>query len=121
MKTELILTKIFILIFLVSCNAAQEDKAKAANRDEFILTGRIENAGDLESIQVYEGEVANHSIALEGDGQFEFKGSAPDATLYTLLVGQRPFMLILENGEEVEFNADLKDPGNYTVKGSEAS
>lgn len=30
-------------------------------------------------------------------------------------------MLIVKNGEEIELNADLKDPGNYTVKGSETS
>lgn len=119
MKTELILTKIFTLIFLVSCNAAEQDKA--ADRDKFILTGRIENAGDLESIQVYEGETASHSIELNNNGEFNFEGSAPDATLYTLLVGQRPFMLIVKDGEEIELNADLKDRGNYTVTGSETS
>ncbi|MEX2591205.1 MAG: TlpA disulfide reductase family protein [Anditalea sp.] len=113
MKTSLILTKIFTLIFLMSCNAAEDDK--------FILTGRIENAGEIKSIQVYEGEAANHSIELDRNGEFNFEGSAPGATLYTLLVGQRPFMLILKNGEEVEFIADLKDPGNYTVTGSKTS
>jgi len=113
MKTGLTLTKIFSLIFLISCNAAEDD--------HFVLTGRIENAGDIKSIQVYEGEAASHTIDLEGSGAFHFEGSALDAALYTLLVGQRPFMLIVKNGDEIAFNADLKNPGSYTVKGSEAS
>src|SRR5690606_24244714 len=101
MKTELILPKIFILIFLASCNAAEQDKAKAADRDKFILTGRVENAGDLETIQVDEGETASHSIELDNNGEFNFEGSAPDATLYTLFVEQRPFMLIVKDGEDI--------------------
>src|SRR5690606_37302925 len=113
MKTGLTLTNIFSLIFLISCNAAEDD--------HFVVTGRIENAGDIKSIQVYEGEAASYTIDLEGSGEFHFEGSAPDAALYTLLVGQRPFMLIVENGDEITFNADLKNPGSYTVTGSKAS
>ncbi len=121
MKTALILTKLFILTFLASCNAAERDQSKETDGDKFTITGSIENAEGINSIQVYEEEVASHSIELKGNGEFKFEGNAPDATLYTLLVGQRPFMLIVKNGEEVEFSADLKDPGNYTVTGSETS
>ncbi len=121
MKTGLIITKIFTLIFLASCNAADQDQTKETDGDKFIITGRIENADGINNVQVFEGEVASHSVDLENNGEFEFEGSAPDATLYTLLVGQRPFMLIVKNGEEVEFTADLKDPRNYTVTGSETS
>ena len=64
MKSELILTKAFILVLLVSCNAADKDKAKAVDQDKFILTGRIENAGELESIRLLEGETATHTIGL---------------------------------------------------------
>src|SRR5690606_25811663 len=121
MKTGLIITKIFTLIFLASCNAADQDQTKETDGDKFIITGRIENADGINSFQVFEGEVATHSVDLEDNGEFEFEGNAPDATLYTLLVGQRPFLLIVKNGEEVEFTADLNDASNYTVKGSEAS
>src|SRR5690606_38495132 len=109
MKTGLIITKIFTLIFLASCNAADQDQTKETDGDKFIITGRIENADGINSFQVFEGEVATHSVDLENNGEFEFEGNAPDATLYTLLVGQRPFMLIVKNGEEVEFTADLND------------
>src|SRR5690606_9488460 len=121
MKTKLNLTKVFILVFLVSCNAADKDKAKAVGQDKFILTGYIENARELESVGLKEGETATHSIELEKNGSFYFEGSAPDAALYNLLVGERAYMLILENGEKVEFSADLTDLGNYTVRGSETS
>ena len=121
MKTGLIITKIFTLIFLMSCNATDQKQAKEIDGEKFMINGNIKNAGETKSIQIYEGEVASHTIDLESNGDFKFEGSAPDATLYTLVMGQRPFMLIAKNGEEIEFSADLKDPGNYTVKGSEAS
>lgn len=66
MKTGLTLTKIFTLIFLMSCSAAEND-------DKFILTGRIENIGEIKNIQVYEGEVASHTIELESNGDLNLK------------------------------------------------
>ncbi|WP_235941004.1 TlpA disulfide reductase family protein [Cyclobacterium roseum] len=121
MKSEIILIKAFILILLMSCNAAEKESAKAVAQDKFILTGRIENAGELESVRLLEGETATHAIELESNGGFNFEGSTPDEALYTLLVGERSFMLVLKNGEKVEFNADLSNPDHYTVKGSETS
>src|SRR5690606_26476844 len=61
------------------------------------------------------------TIALDDQGQFYYEGNAPHAVLYTLVVGQRPFLLVVNNGEKVEFKADLKDPGNYMVEGSATS
>lgn len=119
MKIGLVLTKIFTLIFLTACSAVED--GKAIEDDKYILSGRIENAGELKSIILYEGNAVVDSIALDKKGEFQLEGSAPEAALYTLLVGQRPYMLILENGEDVEFNADLNNTGQYTVSGSENS
>src|SRR5690606_22962833 len=113
MKIGIFLTKIFALIFFSACNAA--------NDDSFILAGRIDNAPQLRSIVLYEGETFVDSIALDESGNFYMEGTALEPTLYELLVEQESYMLILENGEKVEFKADLNAPRQYTVKGSETS
>src|SRR5690606_41331626 len=96
MKTGLTLTNIFSMIFLISCNAAEDD--------HFVLTGRIENAGDIKSIQVYEGEAASHTIDLEGSVAFHFEGSALDAALCPLQVVQWPYMMIVKDVDEIAIN-----------------
>lgn len=113
MKTGLFLTNIFALIFLSACNAASDDN--------FVLSGRVDNASHLSSIILYEDETVVDSIALAENGDFYMEGTAPEATLYELRVEEESYMLILENGEKVEFNIDLNNPGEYVVKGSEAS
>lgn len=113
MKIGIFLTKIFALIFFSACNAA--------NDDSFILAGRIDNAPQLRSIVLYEGETFVDSIALDESGNFYMEGTALEPTLYELLVEQESYMLILENGEKVEFKTDLNAPRQYTVKGSETS
>ena len=113
MKAVLKLTRIFILVLLTACNSAEDDK--------FSLTGSIQNAGESTLIEMYEGETLVDTIPLDDQGQFYYEGNAPHAVLYTLVVGQRPFLLVVNNGEKVEFKADLKDPGNYMVEGSATS
>ena len=113
MNIRLILINIFTILFFASCNAVDDDK--------FTLSGQIENAGQLKSIFLYEGESVIDSIALDQKGKFHYDGTSPEAALYTLLVGQRPFLLVLQNGEQVELKADLNNAANYTVSGSETS
>ncbi len=113
MKTVIFLTNIFTLLFLSACSAA--------NEDSFILSGRIDNADELKSVILYEGETFVDSIAVDENGNFHIEGIASEPTLYELLVEQESYMLILENGDKVEFNADLNTPAQYTVKGSEGS
>src|SRR5690606_28439452 len=73
------------------------------------------------SVILYEGETFVDSIALDKNGNFSMEGTASEPTLYQLLVEQESYMLILENGNKVEFNVDLNTPTPYTVKGSESS
>lgn len=113
MKIGLILTKIFTLIFLTSCNAVDDSK--------FTINGHVDNAGEVGNIVLYEGEVQLESATLDENDNFYFEGSSPEPGLYTLLVGERPYMLVLENGEAVEFEADVKQPSNYKVSGSKTS
>lgn len=113
MKIGLILTKIFVLISLMSCNAVDDTK--------FTIAGHVENAGDVSNIVLYEGEMQLETVALDANNDFYFEGNTPDPGLYTLLIGERPYMLVLENGEAVEFEVDLKKPSDYKISGSKTS
>lgn len=105
--------KIAILFSFFSC--------RTSNDANFILSGRIDHATDLKSIALYEGETLVDSIALDASGSFQLEGTASEPTLYELLVEQESYMLILKNGDKVEFGTSLNAPGEYTVKGSEHS
>lgn len=113
MRTALFLTNIFAFLFLGACNSTKGDK--------FIFRGQIENANQLQSILLYEGETFVDSIALDEKGNFYIEGTATGPTLYELVVEQGAYMLIFENGQEIVFNTDLSAPHEYAVKGSEAS
>lgn len=113
MKIGLILTKIFVLIFLTSCNAVDDTK--------FTINGHVENAGGVSNIVLYEGEMQLESVTLDANNDFYFEGATPDPGLYTLLIGERPYMLVLKNGDAVKFETDLKKPGDYKISGSKTS
>lgn len=102
-----------VLILLTGC--------AATSSDNFKLAGRLDHADQLTAIAIFEGEEFIDSIALDSKGNFQFEGAAIEPTLYELVAGQHAYMLILENGEHVEFTADLNEQGKYTVGGSETS
>lgn len=113
-KMRLLLTGIVSLFLLASCSTA--------NKDTFILHGEIENAGDLKKVLLYEGEKIVDSATLDEDNKFKFERAAKEATPYTLLAGSQPYMLVLKNGDQIEFKTDLNNTEvRYTVSGSEIS
>jgi peroxiredoxin len=115
MKTN-ILIAVIMAFFLASCSNS------IANTDKFELSGQIENAGDVKKVLLYEGETVVDSASLDNNNRFHFERSAADASLYTLIVGYRPYLLVLEAGDKVEFKTDLKDSEEkYSVRGSEVS
>lgn len=92
------------------------------NKDQFVLNGSIENAGDLKKVYLYEGNAKIDSAFLNESDEFRFRRSAIEPRIYTLDVGEAQYLFILKNGETVEFATDLgKDPLAYTVTGSDAS
>lgn len=116
MKTNVLLAGIIAFVFLASCSNS------TANTDKFELKGQIENAGDVRKVFLYEGEAVIDSASLDQDNRFRLERTATGSNLYTLIVGYQPYLLVLENGDRVEFRTDLKDSETqYTVSGSEAS
>lgn len=96
--------------------------ASCSNNDEFVLNGQVENAGDLKKVLLYEGEKVIDSAFLNENDKFRFRRTALEAKPYTLVVGNRPYMLVLQNGDKVEFKTDLtQSEDKYQIEGSEIS
>ena len=114
MKINSLIAGFISIVFLASCGGASSEK--------FELSGHVENVGDVKMVYLYEGESPIDSTEFDGNNNFHFERKAEGSNLYTLVVGYTPYLLILENGDKVEFKANLNDSeAQYTVKGSEAS
>ena len=100
------------IIFAASCKKS----------NELSISGKVENAGDVKKILLYEADSLVDSAFLNEDSQFKFRRVAPDANFYTLVIGEKNFLIIGENGEEIELKTNYTDTTNtYTIEGSEES
>lgn len=96
--------------------------SSCTNEDLFILNGEIENAGDLKKVLLYEGDAVIDSAFLNEDDKFRFKRTAVEAKPYTLVIGSRSYMLVLGNGDRVDFKTNLNESSDsYSVSGSDIS
>jgi peroxiredoxin len=92
------------------------------NSDELIISGQIDNAGDIKKIFLYETDSLVDSAFLNEDNKFKFRRIAPESNFYTVVVGEKNFLLIGKNGESIEVSTDYTDTTDtYEVKGSEDS
>lgn len=87
----------------------------------FVINGQIDNAGGVRTVVMYEGDRVLDSVFLAERGKFRFQRMASHPRLLTLDAGGQRYHLILQNGDEVSFHADLMGEGAYTVSGSDLS
>lgn len=96
-------------LFLASCK----------NNDELSIKGKVENAGTLKKVLLYETDQLVDSAFLNENNEFKFRRVAPEANFYTLVIGESNYLVVGANGDELEFKADLSDSTNsYEIKGS---
>lgn len=96
-------------LFLASCKSS----------DELSISGKVENAGNLKKVLLYETDQLVDSAFLNENNEFKFRRVAPEANFYTLVIGESNYLVVGANGDELEFKADLSDSTNsYEVKGS---
>ena len=96
--------------------------SSCTNKEQFVLNGKIENAGDLKKVYLYEGNAIIDSAFLNESNEFRFRRSAVEPRIYTLDAGQAQYLFVLQNGENVSFATDFsKDPLQYVITGSEVS
>lgn len=111
MKRSLLIA-VTVLTTLASCK----------NNDEFTIDGKIENAGQIKKVLLYELDQVVDSAFLNENSEFRFHRVSPEPNFYTLLVGEKNFLIIAKNGQELEFETNLADTSNtYKIEGSEES
>lgn len=95
----------------------------ACTGDEgFRLDGQVANAGNVKTVLLYEGDRKLDSVFLDEHGAFRFRRTAAHPRLLTLQAGKHRYQVILQNGDQVEFRADLtQGEDTYAVTGSPLS
>ncbi len=112
MKKTINLILLGISLFAVSCK----------NKNEFRISGKVENAGEIKKVLLYETDQLIDSAFLNEDSEFKFTRVSPEANFYTLVVGDKNFLLVAENGDELDFKTNYTDTTNtYVIEGSEDS
>lgn len=110
------LTGVFILGMLSGCSSSSE------SGDSFVqLNGQILHAADIDKVLLYEGDMLIDSAMLDADKRFTIKRMVAEPGMYTLLVGFRPYNLILQSGEELSFKTDLQQGDEYEIEGSDVN
>ncbi|RRN77343.1 AhpC/TSA family protein, partial [Pseudoxanthomonas sp. SGD-10] len=95
------------------------------NSQQFVIKGELSNVSQGEN-KVYLlhtdslGQVLTlDSTFLNEDRKFVLKGNSPQPDFYQLYIGNRSYMLIAENGDDISFKANLADhSGAYDINGS---
>jgi peroxiredoxin len=101
-----------VLILLASCK----------KKDEFSISGKIKNAGDIKKVLLYETDKLIDSAFLNEDAEFKFRRTSAEPNFYTLVAGEKNFLIVAQNGDEVEIETDYADStGTYKIEGSKES
>jgi len=101
-----------VVAALVSCQ----------NQNEFTINGKVEHAEGLKKVLLYEADQLIDSAFLNENSEFRFRRSAEQPEFFTLVMNQKGFVIAAENGDKIDFKADLADTtGTYEVGGSEVS
>jgi peroxiredoxin len=96
-------------IFVSSCK----------NNDELSISGKVENAGTIKKVLLYETDQLVDSAFLNESNEFKFRRVTPDPNFYTLVIGEKNFLIVGQNGDALEFKSDYSDPNNtYEIQGS---
>jgi peroxiredoxin len=116
MKIRLLFTCIAGLMLIVSCG-----------RNSITIKGNVANA-DNELLELSVSTTPKKlidTVRLDSSGKFTFKYDFKKNTFpifFTLSISDKPLAsLLLEAGEKVTVDTDLKNPAGYTVAGSEGS
>ncbi|MGJ1268419.1 TlpA family protein disulfide reductase [Sphingobacterium spiritivorum] len=93
-----------------------------SNKEEYTVSGQIENPGNIKVVSLYEGDRKLDSVYLNESHKFSFVRPSTQARLLSLEAGKKRYYIIAQPGEEVILKADLqKEPYEYEVSGSDLS
>lgn len=87
-----------------------------------MVEGKVENAGDLKKVLLYQNNELLDSAFLDESGEFKFSRVSPEPEFFNLSIGDHGATFIAQNGDELAFTFDIAAPTTeYTVSGSEES
>lgn len=95
--------------------------ASCASDEVIHLSGHIENPGNVKVVSFYEGDRKLDSVYLADGNKFKFERAATQPRLLSIAVGNNKYPLILSPGEKQQFVADMHNPEDYKVEGSDLS
>lgn len=96
--------------------------ASCKDKSQFVIEGKIENAGDLKRVLLYETDQLVDSAFLNESSEFRFSHISIGPNFYSLSIGDKNFPVVAQNGDELKFTTDYKDTANnYKITGSEDS
>jgi peroxiredoxin len=91
-------------------------------KDSFTITGKIEKAGDIKKVYLYQHDAIIDSAFLNDKKEFSFTQKSLEADFFNLSVGEKLIVLIAKNGDEIDLNIKgIETLSDYTVRGSEES
>jgi peroxiredoxin len=100
------------LMALISCK----------NSKQFTIDGKVENAGNIKKVLLYETDQLIDSAFLNEKNEFKFTRSTPGPNFYSLAIEGKTFLVVAQNGDELEFSTDYADTTNtYSIEGSKES
>ena len=96
------------LLFIGACS----------KKDVILVSGRIDNPGNVKVVAFYEGDRKLDSVFLADGNQFKFEREATQPRLLSIAIGNNKYPVILSPGEPLSFTADMHRPEEYSVEGS---
>lgn len=93
------------------------------NKELFVIKGKFENAGTDNKVYLYsldrQNQVPLDSTVLSDKGEFKFSHSTPAVDFFRIASGNKEYMIIAKNGDEIELTADLlSETMAYTISGA---
>ncbi|MBB2150518.1 TlpA disulfide reductase family protein [Pedobacter gandavensis] len=110
--------KLGYLLLICFAFTACKDKSK------FTITGEFKNATPQSKVYLYglqkENVLPLDSTVFSEKGEFKFSHSTPGVDFFRISAGQKEYMIIAKNGDDIKIAADLQDKNlGYTTSGAE--
>ncbi len=103
-------------------NPATTPKETAVAADEYLIKGKITNAGNttiaLDKYLIGQQQQSVTTFQTGPDGSFSVKGKLPEKGIYLLRLNQNVNWLLILDGGKVNFEADANDIYHFKVEGS---
>lgn len=108
--------RVILSFFLLTLVVLQGCK----NKEEAVINGVVKNAKGTSKIYLLQQDAILDSAIVNEDGRFKFHVRSEQPNFFFINLGEKNYLLVVKNGEEISFEADLADVNStYSLSGSE--